>query len=351
MSEKPDLASQRSRLTPYNFEVLLKRPSIEDVRRMIIIPFVNGQCAMIQQPSGQLCVPEWQEGMGRNYLHGAYLAPLEQAGVRLQMIHLFAQKSDDASFVAGWIDGQLYETQASRLVVAPEEALTRLKEQGNMELADLVQWATESFHNQTDESYFEDIQAWLEEAYLAATTVFGGSGFGGDATRWRLARGIIVEAIHKDGTFLDIGCANGLLMESMVQWAAEEGYQLEPYGLDISERMVEIARRRLPQWAGRIFVGNVMFWEPPRKFDFVSTALEYVSEQQRRELVDRILADFVRPGGRLITTSYGLTKDPSKSNWSVGDHLRSFGFAVGGEPERFDEARGRFYRIAYIDKS
>ena len=254
MSEKPDLASQRSRLMPYNFEALSAHPSIEDISRMIIIPFVSGQCVLIRQPSGQLCVPEWQKGMGRNYLNGAYLAPLEQAGVRLQQFHPFAQKSDDARFVAGWIDGHLYETQADRIVVSPEVALARLNEQGNTELADLVRWATESFRTQTDESYYEDVHILLEESYLAATTVFRGSGFGGDMTRWRLARGLIAEAIHKDGTFLDIGCANGLLMESIVRWAAEKGYQLEPYGMDISARLAEVAQRRLPQWADRIFV-------------------------------------------------------------------------------------------------
>ncbi|NIR25437.1 MAG: SAM-dependent methyltransferase, partial [Gammaproteobacteria bacterium] len=131
----------------------------------------------------------------------------------------------------------------------------------------------------------------------------------------------------------------------------EKGYQLEPYGLDISARLAEVARRRLPQWAERIFVGNVMVWKPPQKFDFVSTGLEYVPEQRRRDLVDRLLAGFVRAGGRLITTAYGLTKDPAKATWSVGDHLRSFGFAVGGEPEQFDEVRGKLYRIAYINKA
>ena len=307
---------------------------------MIIIPFVNGQCVIIRQPDGQLCVPEWQEGMGRNYLHGAYLAPLEQAGVRFQMIHLFAQKSDDARFLAGWIDGHLYETEADRIFVSPEVAEARLKEQGNTELANLVRWATESFRNQTDESYYEDVQINLEESYLAATTVFRGSGFGGDANDWRVARRIIVEAIHKDGIFLDIGCANGLLMESMVEWAAEKGYQLEPYGMDISARLAEVARQRLPQWADRIFVDNVMFWEPPRKFDFVSTGLDYVPEPRRADLVHRLLSDFVAPGGRLITTAYGLRKDQSKSNWSVGDHLWAFGFIVDGQPEVFDEARG-----------
>lgn len=350
MSHKPDLASQRSRLIPYTFEALSEHPATEAVSRMIIIPFVSSQCVLIRHPAGQLCAPEWQRGMGRNYLNGAYLAPLEQAGARFQQFHPFARKSDDTGFIAGWVDGDLRETEAGRIVVSPEIAEARLKEEGNTELAGLVRWAAESFRNQTEESYYQDVYIILEDSFLAATTVFGGSGFGGDATRWRLARGLIAEAIHKDGTFLDIGCANGLLMESMVAWAAEKGHQLEPYGLDISARLAQVARQRLPQWADRIFAGNVMTWQPPQRFDFVSTGLEYVPEHRRRDLVERLLTHFVRDGGRLITTAYGLTKDPSKENWPVGDHLRAFGFAAGGEPERFDPARGRLYRIAYINK-
>ena len=350
MPDKPDLTGQRSRLLPYHFEALSKNPSPEDVSRMLIIPFVSSRCVLIRLPSGQLCLPEWEEGIGRNYLNGAYLAPLEQVGVRFQQLHPFSQKADDAGFIAGWVDGALRETEADRIVLSPEVAQARLKEQGNTELADLVRRATDSFRYQTDDSYHTDVHMVLEESYLAATTVYQGSGFGGDAARWRLARGLIAEAIHKDGTFLDIGCANGLLMESMATWAAERGYQLQPYGLDISARLAEVARRRLPQWADRIFVGNVMGWEPPHKFDFVSTGLEYAPEPRRRDLVERLLNGFVREGGRLITTAYGLTKDASKEKWPVGDHLRAFGFEVGGEPERFDEARDRWYRIAYINK-
>ena len=36
------------------------------------------------------------------------------------------------------------------------------------------------------------------------------------------ARRPIVSAIDRDGTFLDVGCANGLLMESLATWAGEE---------------------------------------------------------------------------------------------------------------------------------
>ena len=34
------------------------------------------------------------------------------------------------------------------------------------------------------------------------------------------------------GTWLDIGCANGLLMETLAAWVADNGYRVEPYGLE-----------------------------------------------------------------------------------------------------------------------
>lgn len=67
------------------------------------------------------------------------------------------------------------------------------------------------------------------------------------------------------------GCANGLLMESVVSWAEESGHRVEPYGLDHSPALAALARRRLPRWADRIFVGNVADWVPPRRFDVVRT--------------------------------------------------------------------------------
>jgi hypothetical protein len=57
-------------------------------------------------------------------------------------------------------------------------------------------------------------------AYLGAADVRGGSGHTGSADDWDRSRGIVAEAIDRSGTFLDVGSANGLLMESVVTWAA-----------------------------------------------------------------------------------------------------------------------------------
>ena len=141
-----------------------------------------------------------------------------------------------------------------------------------------------------------------EEHYLASDDPRRQSGFGGDEARWEAARRPIVEAIDREGSFLDIGCANGYLLESIMRWSKRP---IEAYGLDFSPRLVEVARARLPEWADRIYLGDALEWKPPRRFDFVRTELVYAPQERWRELVDRLLERVVAPGGRLILCGYG----------------------------------------------
>ena len=142
-----------------------------------------------------------------------------------------------------------------------------------------------------------------------------------------------MQAIETDGSFLDIGCANGLLMESVVAWALEDGHRVEPYGLDISEKLAELARKRLPHWLGRIFVGNALVWEPPRQFDFVRTELVYVPVTRRRQYAERLLERFVAPGGRLFVCSYGSSRPEGVRAELLVDEMRGWGLPI----ERVDD--------------
>src|SRR5919107_1049861 len=108
--------------------------------------------------------------------------------------------------------------------------------------------------------FFDEQRVLLEAKSLAGTNPPQQSGFGRDERDWERYRRVVTAPIDRDGTSLDIGCANGLLMESVAAWAAEEGFQVEPYGLDLIESLATLARRRLPQWEHRIFSDNVMDW-------------------------------------------------------------------------------------------
>jgi SAM-dependent methyltransferase len=202
-----------------------------------------------------------------------------------------------------------------------------------------------------DAEWYDDMRTLLENAYLAASDPRGQSGFSGDKARWERGRRIIAQAIDRDGAFLDVGCANGLLLETVTTWAGADGHRIEPYGLDISARLAAMARSRLPAWADRIFVGNAMTWRPPRRFDFVRTELEYVPDARRPEYLVRLLRDVVAPGGRLIVCAYGSATRPDRRVTPIGDILRGFDLPVAGEAEAADLNGIVFTRVAWIDRA
>jgi SAM-dependent methyltransferase len=181
-----------------------------------------------------------------------------------------------------------------------------------------------------------------EENYLRGRTPLEQSGFGGDEARWELARRPIVEAIDRDGTFLDVGCASGYLMECVARWSP---YRVEPYGLDFSPRLVELARGRLPQWTDRIFVGDALEWGPPHAFDFVRTELVYAPEERQRDLVERLLSY----AGRLIVCGYGSGRKGVPAE-PLAPLLREWGYEPSIELIQEDpEGGGPMLVVAALD--
>jgi len=140
----------------------------------------------------------------------------------------------------------------------------------------------------------------LATAYLGEDDPRWQSGFDGDSDLWREARAFILDAVPSDGSFLDVGCANGYLLECIATWAVERGLDLSLSGLELSADLAEEARRRLPALSERISTGNVSDWTPPRRFTYVRTGLEYVPAGRGPALVARLLRDVVEPEGRLI---------------------------------------------------
>jgi SAM-dependent methyltransferase len=192
------------------------------------------------------------------------------------------------------------------------------------------------------------VGAIIGPAYLAATDPRSQSGSSSTPEGWERARRFIFAAVDRDGTFLDVGCANGHLMECAVAWLAEAGHRVEPYGLDILPELVDLARRRLPQWADRIVCGNPMDWTPARPFDFVRTGLEYVPARLRPELVRHFLATTVAPGGRLIIGAHAeLATSPPQLEAEVAD----WGFRIAGRAEVPHHEDHRVVRRAFwIDR-
>ena len=89
-----------------------------------------------------------------------------------------------------------------------------------------------------------------------------------------------------------------------------------------------------------------MTWPPPRTFDFVRTGLEYVPPRRRRDLVRRLLDEFVAEGGRLIIGTYpGETGGPDP----LEQQLAAWGFTVAGHTSRPHRDDRLVYRALWID--
>jgi SAM-dependent methyltransferase len=169
----------------------------------------------------------------------------------------------------------------------------------------------------------------LERSYLEETDPIRGCGFGGGAERWRAEREPLLDGVAADGNVLDVGCANGYLLECLVLWGEERGLQLAPHGVDRSAGLISRARERLPRFAANLHVGDAWTWIPPRQYEYVYALHDCVPLDYLAEYVVRLLDRAVAFGGRLILGAYGSRSRKLKP-YDVAGFLQSQGYAVSG---------------------
>ena len=211
----------------------------------------------------------------------------------------------------------------------PDPAIEHLKERAWQEVAAINQALAEGRID--EEGWYAAMAAMIKSAYLSAGNPYAQAGHGGDAGTWEASRGFIAQAIHRSGTFLDVGCgASGILMESVRRWGARKNLDIEPYGLDIIPEFAQSARRGLPQWADRIHTGNILTWQPAGyRFDFVLIRPEYVPVSRRGDLAGHIINHVLKPDGRLIV--FAGTEEVERR--SVEASFTVHGYVVHGRVE------------------
>jgi SAM-dependent methyltransferase len=177
---------------------------------------------------------------------------------------------------------------------------------------------------------FLEILDGLERSYLLETDPIRGSGFGGGPGRWRAEREPLLDGVFGDGNILDVGCANGYLLECLVRWGAERGLRLVPHGVDRSPALVEQARARLPEFAGNIHVADAWTWTPTRRYEYVYVLHDCVPLDYLAELLTRVFKRAVAPGGRMIVGAYG-SRSRGVAPLDIADFLELHGWQVSGQ--------------------
>jgi 2-polyprenyl-3-methyl-5-hydroxy-6-metoxy-1,4-benzoquinol methylase len=121
-----------------------------------------------------------------------------------------------------------------------------------------------------------------------------------------------LEFRRSGGLALDVGCGcNGRFIHLL----ENHGYEVE--GLDVSARMIALAKTRNPN--ARFYHADVCAWMPARRYDFI-TAWDSIWHVplDRSEAVLRMLCGALTSGGVFIWTTGGLDGPEEKRDASMG---------------------------------
>jgi ubiquinone/menaquinone biosynthesis C-methylase UbiE len=144
---------------------------------------------------------------------------------------------------------------------------------------------------------------------------------------------VLLEGLPKGAQVLDLGCGSGALATRRLS----ERFQIT--GVELSSRMVELARRNIPSATFvRADMASVEF--PPERFDGVCAfySLTHLPQKELPTLLRRV-ARWLKPGG-LFVASMGSGEDPGsvEDEWVGGVPMYFAGHAVQTNEELVEEA-------------
>jgi SAM-dependent methyltransferase len=126
--------------------------------------------------------------------------------------------------------------------------------------------------------YYEERREGFERLYWKAKpkNIFIPNGISSEAglvPKLNLLLGLI----KHDGRIIDLGCGNGLLLKLLMEKCS---HLLVPFGVDFLEKSIEQAKSEiLPEFKQNFFVGNVVDFSFPGKFEYIVTDPECASDE------------------------------------------------------------------------
>lgn len=131
----------------------------------------------------------------------------------------------------------------------------------------------------------------------------------------------------QSGTALDVGCG---CSGRFIRLLENHGYTAE--GLDVSARMIRLARERLPHIT--FHHADICTWQPPRAYDFITAwdSIWHVPLPDAEAVLRKLLAA-LSPGGILIWTTAGLDEPEEKVDACMGPPVY---YSVPGLPRTLE---------------
>ena len=120
---------------------------------------------------------------------------------------------------------------------------------------------------------------------------------------------------RKAGAALNVGCGCNTRITRMLR---EHG--LKPEGVDVSRRMIELARATDPDTPAHH--ADIYEWEIPRRYSFISAwdSIWHVAVTKQRELIMKLLRA-LEPAGVLLFTAGGLDSPSEHTDSYMGPSL------------------------------
>ncbi len=155
------------------------------------------------------------------------------------------------------------------------------------------------------------------------------------------ATSAFLNVVDRPGTILDLGCGNGLLLRSLIEFSS---FPLIPFGVDfLCESIQEAKSCVLPQFARNFTCGNIATFDftEPMSPTYILLCPVYLHPSHIETFLAKCISHVDKQAGRLILYEYDDVK-----------MLSDFDIVVDRDGNKFDARRttGPFTRIAYYDR-